>query len=61
MTRRAIFPSPFVQADFDFYRKYLRGVEEMQPRWKRCVRYVDRDLGEALGQVFRGEDVLRRP
>jgi len=24
----------------------------MPPRWKRCVRWVDRDLGEALGQVF---------
>ena len=42
----------FVQADFDFYRGYLRGVKEMQPRWKRCVGWVDRDLGEALGQVF---------
>ena len=42
----------FVQANFDFYAKYLRGVAEMQPRWKRCVNYVDRDLGEALGQVF---------
>ncbi len=44
--------SKFVQADFDFYRKYLRGVSEMQPRWKRCVQWVDRDLPEALGQVF---------
>src|SRR5207248_394430 len=44
--------TPFVRADFDFYRKYLRGVTELQPRWKRCVQYVDRDLGEALGQVF---------
>jgi endothelin-converting enzyme/putative endopeptidase len=44
--------SPFVQANFDFYNKHLRGVTEIQPRWKRCVRYVDRDLGEALGQVF---------
>ncbi len=44
--------SAFVRANFDFYRKYLRGVAEMQPRWKRCVQYVDRDLGEALGQVF---------
>ena len=44
--------APFVKANFDFYRKYLRGVTEMQPRWKRCVQYVDRDLGEALGQVF---------
>jgi putative endopeptidase len=42
----------FVQANFDFYSKYLRGVKEMQPRWKRCVRLVDGDLGEALGQVF---------
>ena len=44
--------SAFVRADFDFNRKYLRGVMEMQPRWKRCVQGVDRDLGEALGQVF---------
>jgi putative endopeptidase len=42
----------FVRADFDFYSGYLRGVTEMQPRWKRCVRFIDRDLGEALGQVF---------
>jgi endothelin-converting enzyme/putative endopeptidase len=24
----------------------------MPPRWKKCTRLVDRDLGEALGQVF---------
>ena len=42
----------FVEANFDFYNKYLRGVKEMEPRWKRCVRRVDIDLGEALGQVF---------
>ncbi len=44
--------SPFVQEDFEFYSKHLRGVEQLRPRWKRCVQYVDRDLGEALGQVF---------
>jgi endothelin-converting enzyme/putative endopeptidase len=44
--------SPFVQANFDFYSKYLRGLKEIPPRWKRCVRRVDQDLGEALGQVF---------
>ena len=49
---RRISPRAFVEANFDFYSKYLRGVAEMQPRWKRCVSYVDRDLGEALGQVF---------
>jgi putative endopeptidase len=42
----------FVTANFEFFSRYLRGVKEMQPRWKRCVQYVDRDLGEALGQVF---------
>jgi putative endopeptidase len=44
--------SAFVQENFDFYRKYLHGAKEMQPRWKRCVEYTDRDLGEALGQVY---------
>jgi putative endopeptidase len=43
---------PFVDAQFAFYGKYLRGVEQLQPRWKRCVNYVDGQLGEALGQVF---------
>jgi putative endopeptidase len=42
----------FVQENFDFYRQYLRGAKEMQPRWKRCVQYTDRNLGEALGQAY---------
>lgn len=45
-------PAAFVTANFDFYNRYLRGVQEMPPRWKRCVRQVDNQLGEALGQVF---------
>jgi putative endopeptidase len=44
--------SPFVEENFEFYRKYLHGAKEMQPRWKRCVQYVDYDLSEALGQVY---------
>jgi len=44
--------APFVEENFQFYRKYLRGAKEMQPRWKRCVQYVDSDLSEALGQVY---------
>jgi endothelin-converting enzyme/putative endopeptidase len=44
--------SAFVQENFDFYRKYLRGVKEQQPRWKRCVNYTDHNLDEALGQVY---------
>jgi endothelin-converting enzyme/putative endopeptidase len=44
--------SKFVEENFQFYRKYLRGAKEMQPRWKRCVQYVNYDLSEALGQVY---------
>ena len=44
--------SKFVEENFDFYRKYLRGATEIQPRWKRCVEYVNYDLSEALGQVY---------
>ena len=42
----------FVQENFDFYSKYLRGAREQQPRWRRCVRYTDGNLGEALGQAY---------
>jgi endothelin-converting enzyme/putative endopeptidase len=38
--------------NFDFFSRYLQGVRQMPPRWKKCTRLVDRDLGEALGQVF---------
>jgi endothelin-converting enzyme/putative endopeptidase len=44
--------APIAQANFAFYGTYLRGVPKMQPRWRKCVRWVDQDLGEALGQVF---------
>jgi len=44
--------APFVNADFDFYGKTLQGAREIEPRWKRCVEYVDSDLGEALGQAY---------
>ena len=43
---------PLLDEDFAFYGKTLRGQEELEPRWKRCVGYVDNDLGEALGKAF---------
>src|SRR5579885_214918 len=43
---------PFVEANFDFYDRYLTGAKELQPRWKRCVQLTDRNLGEALGQKY---------
>ena len=50
--RAPFLSAAFVNENFEFYRKYLRGATELQPRWKRCVEYVDGDLGEALGQVY---------
>jgi len=44
--------APFQKASFAFYAATLRGAKELAPRWKRCVRWTDADLGEALGQVF---------
>jgi putative endopeptidase len=44
--------TPFVQEDFNFDGKILEGRKELRPRWKRCVDYTDRDLGDALGQFY---------
>ncbi len=51
-SRAPFLSSAFVNANFEFYRKYLRGATQLQPRWKRCVQYTDNNLGEALGQVY---------
>ena len=48
--------APFEDAQFDFYSKFLRGVPQMQARWKRCEGQMDRSLGEALGQEFIARD-----
>ena len=44
--------APLVNEDFAFYHHYLRGVPVQEPRWRRCVQWIDRDLGEALGRVY---------
>ncbi|MGC1372898.1 MAG: M13 family metallopeptidase N-terminal domain-containing protein, partial [Candidatus Sulfotelmatobacter sp.] len=48
----AFLSSAFVNENFTFYGKTLRGLEQLKPRWKRCTENVDDDLGEALGQVY---------
>ena len=35
-------PAAFVAEDFAFEQRTLRGVPEIQPRWKRAVAIVDR-------------------
>jgi predicted metalloendopeptidase len=42
----------FVNEDFDFRGRIVTGAKQIQPRWKRCVQSTDRNLGEALGQVY---------
>src|SRR6185503_5643262 len=42
----------FVDADYRFYREYLQGAREIEPRWKRCVQATDDGLGDALGQLY---------
>jgi len=42
----------FVQENFNFYGTKLSGTKQLQPRWKRCSQSVNRNLGEALGQVY---------
>jgi putative endopeptidase len=44
--------SAFLNENFAFYGKTLRGQQELQPRWKRCTENVDNELGEALGQAY---------
>jgi len=48
----AALPQRFVDANFAFRGTALTGTTEQLPRWKRCVRAVDSELGEALGQVY---------
>ena len=50
-----MLPKAFVDENFNFYGKTLRGAKELRPRWKRCVQYTDSDLGEALGQAYVAE------
>jgi putative endopeptidase len=42
----------FVQESFNFNRKYLAGVEQMRPRWKRVLDTTNGLLGEAIGQLY---------
>jgi len=44
--------SNFVQANFDFYGRTLEGTKKILPRWQRCVRSTDSELGFALGKVY---------
>jgi putative endopeptidase len=44
--------SAFVDQDFAFRGKTLTGQTAIQPRWQRCVRAADANIGEILGQEY---------
>ncbi len=43
--------SAFATEDFTYGSLYS-GAKQMLPRWKRCLRVTDRNIGEALGQAY---------
>ncbi|MGB7548819.1 MAG: M13 family metallopeptidase, partial [Terracidiphilus sp.] len=45
-------PQSFDEESWRFYAHTLNGAEKQQDRWKRCTSRVDREMGEALGQVY---------
>jgi putative endopeptidase len=47
-----LLPTVFVTENFRFFDTTLEGTPAERLRWKRCVEYTDRDLGEALGKVY---------
>ena len=47
-----LLTNAFVEEDFLFNGKYMSGQQEMEPRWKRCVKSTDAKLGMALGKLY---------
>jgi putative endopeptidase len=47
-----MLPAKFVDENFNFFSKTLSGTKELPPRWKRCVRSTNGDLGEAVGKIY---------
>jgi putative endopeptidase len=43
---------PFVDANFNFYSKMIRGAEQQKPRWRRALEAEEGAIGEVLGQLF---------
>ena len=42
----------FVDANWEFHAKFLNGVEEQRPRWKRAVSAAEFSMGEAIGRDY---------
>jgi putative endopeptidase len=42
----------FVDENFNFKERVLRGTEKIKPRWKRVIASTDDAIGEALGKLY---------
>jgi putative endopeptidase len=42
----------FVQENYNFYNKTMRGQAQIKERWKRVLDTVENQAGEALGQIY---------
>lgn len=42
----------FVDENFRFYGTILTGAKQLQPRWKRVLNTVDREIGFSLGKLY---------
>ncbi len=42
----------FVDEDFNFKERVLRGTQQIKPRWKRVIASTDDAIGEALGKLY---------
>ena len=45
-------PRAFDEANFNFFSRTLRGVEQQRDRWKRGLGVLDNTLGEAVGEIY---------
>lgn len=48
----SFLPKAFDDARFDFYSRTLNDVQEKPARWKRGIRLLDANLGEAVGKIY---------
>jgi putative endopeptidase len=42
----------FADAQWEFRSKFLNGVTEQRPRWKRAVSAAEQGMGEAIGRTY---------
>jgi len=45
-------PRAFDEANFNFYSRTLRGVEQQRDRWKRGLGILNGAMGEAVGRIY---------